>query len=224
MKSTPIDRVRVKPAGCSTGDFTTPGYPPLRTIVRRLRARLPLVLDRRRLNLDVPLEVHGEDPKKLPCGFWVGDRGPHPHRPRRSQGTRRHLTSPRAAHGQLGRRAQSPLATPIPQGNEPTLPHKASADPTEQELFSRCQSGTGSSGVVRVTGHRGQVRSVSPDALDSTILSPCRSNISGRFRTERTRPRSKSVRALRSRVRAGRVPGRLAFATARIARFHLWLR
>ena len=120
--------------------------------------------------------------QRLPCGFWVGDRGAHPPRPRRRRGCGRHLTSDHAAHGHLCREARSPLATLVHQGSDPTLPHQALGDPTERQAFLEgVEAPRGHQALFGPSAGRGQVGSVSPDALDSTIGTPSRSKISGRI-------------------------------------------
>ncbi len=95
---------------------------------------------------------------------------------------RRHLTSNHEVNGHLRRKLQSPFATLVNQGSDPTLPYQALGDPTERQASSsRRQSATGTKGVVRAVGHRDQVGSVSPDGFDCTIVTPSRSNTSGRI-------------------------------------------
>ena len=128
--------------------------------------------------VDGPMSVR----KRLPCGFWVGGRGAHPPRPRRRRGCGRHLTSNHAAHGHLCRKGRSPLATLVHQGSDPTLPHQALGDPTERHAFLEgVKAPRGHEALFGPSGRRGQVGSVSPDGLDSTMVTPSRSKSSGRM-------------------------------------------
>ncbi len=112
----------------------------------------------------------------------MSDRGAQHPRPRRRRGSwETSDQSPRGPRPPLSRSAITPRQT----GSSGECPHAAASDVRVirqgARLFSRRRSATGTSGVVRATGLRGQVGSVSPDALDSTIVTPSRSKTSGRI-------------------------------------------
>ena len=120
--------------------------------------------------------------ESLPCGFWDGGQSAHPPRPRPWRGPERPMTHRPGCQGAIAV-VECDHHSPhrFIRGATPRCRMRRSVIRQSARLFSRRQSATGTEGVVRATGLRDQVGSVSPDALDSTIRTPSRRKTSGRI-------------------------------------------